>query len=147
MSGRVRGWLALTWRERGQLLGLLLLLPLIHLAVGTLGYGRTRRWLERRSELAVRHVANAAQRADARRLAQLAEIAGRRGLVRVTCLRQSLLVHALLRRRGLNPELKIGVQRQGDALDAHAWVELEHESLDATASTASADWQGGTSRR
>lgn len=42
-----------------------------------------------------------------------------------TCLRQALAVHWLLRRRGLQPELRFGVDRIDNAPDMHAWVELE----------------------
>jgi hypothetical protein len=67
----------------------------------------------------------------------LAQIAGRRGPVRATCLRQALVLHGWLRRRGLNPEIVIGVRRDGvAALDAHAWVELEGESIDAAGISA-----------
>ena len=66
------------------------------------------------------------------RLARLAAIAGRHGPVEATCLRQSLLVYGLLRRRGSAPELKIGVRREDTAIAAHAWVELAGVSLDQT---------------
>ena len=50
-------------------------------------------------------------------------------MIAATCLRQALLVHWLLRRRGFSPELKLGVRKQADAFDAHAWVELQGVAL------------------
>lgn len=133
MGARLRGWLALSGRERAQFLGLVLALPAVHGALAVFGYVRTRRALERISARASRHAADAAEYAAARRLAELAEIAGRRGLLTTTCLRQALLVYTLLRRRGLDPQLQLGVRKQGDAFGAHAWVELEQRPLAAEA--------------
>lgn len=51
------------------------------------------------------------------------------------CLPRSIALLALLRRNGIDAELRIGVQKSGNALDAHAWVEVkgipvsEHESV------------------
>jgi len=44
---------------------------------------------------------------------------------RRTCLRESLVLHALLGRRALRSRLCFGVARNGDALDAHAWIECD----------------------
>jgi hypothetical protein len=52
----------------------------------------------------------------------------RRSPVPMTCLRQALAADAMLRRRGLASELRLGVQRRSDAsilLQSHAWVECE----------------------
>jgi hypothetical protein len=124
MRGRLRGWLVLSGPERRTFLALLLVLPLIHVALASAGYLRTRRWLERISERSPRHEPDTEELAYARRLTELAAIAGRRGLVAATCLRQSLLVYTLLRRRGLDPELQIGVRKDGAGFEAHAWVSL-----------------------
>jgi len=43
-----------------------------------------------------------------------------------TCLTQALVAHAVLRRYGYTPELKLGVGRgNGNKFQAHAWVELD----------------------
>lgn len=110
--------------------GLVVLIVPIHALLATAGYARTKRVLERLSRVPGRRHATPAELESARRLARLASMAGRHGLVDATCLRQSLLLHFLLRRDGLMPALKIGVRRQGRAFDAHAWVELDGTSLD-----------------
>ena len=130
--GRLRGWLALSWPDRAQLLMLMLCLPLVGLALRMSGYGKTRRWLERNSSVEPRRTATLDELAAAQNLAQLAAIAGRHGPVSTTCLRQSLLVYWRLRRLGLAPELKIGVRKVEAAVDAHAWVELEGNALAPT---------------
>ena len=45
---------------------------------------------------------------------------------RATCLTQALVAHAILRRYGYAPDLKIGVGRDdGNRFQAHAWIELD----------------------
>lgn len=39
-----------------------------------------------------------------------------------TCLRRSLVLYGLLRRRGSAPRLCVGVKKRGAALSAHAWI-------------------------
>ncbi len=131
MPRRLRGWLALNGRERAQFLGLALSLAAVHASLALAGYGRTRCWVERIGAGGARRTATADDVQAARRLARLADIAGRHGPVRATCLRQALVLHGWLRRRGLNPEIVIGVRRDGATpVDAHAWVELNGVSID-----------------
>jgi Transglutaminase-like superfamily len=119
----LRRFLALPAPERRLLLLLMVLQPAISLALRFRGYRRTHHWLLRRSGHPTPHVASSIELAAAERVASLAGIAGRRGPVATTCLRQSLAVFWLLRRRGLQPEL--GVDCVGPTADMHAWVELE----------------------
>lgn len=45
------------------------------------------------------------------------------GIWRMTCLKRSIVLFALLRRSGIDVELHIGVKRdEGGALAAHAWL-------------------------
>jgi hypothetical protein len=122
-------WSRLRPRERWQLPALMLVLPFMRLLLACAGFVRSFRWLERWSRPEATRLADVGEIAAAERLATLAEIAGRRGPVRATCLPQALLVHALLRRRGLSPRFRIGVRKRGPAFDAHAWVELEGVAL------------------
>lgn len=130
MGRRLQGWRHLDWPERRQLGGLIVLLVPIHFLLATAGYSRTKDFLERLSSSPERRRPTPTDLEAARRLARLASMAGRHGLVEATCLRQSLLLHLLLRREGLQPALKIGVRRQGGVFDAHAWVELDGTPLD-----------------
>lgn len=125
MSRALQQWWALPKRERVLLLALMGLQPLLSLSLRLLGYRRTRAMVEALSQRPAMPAANPEQLAAAQRLAELANIAGRRGPVATTCLRQALAVHWLLRRRGLQPELRFGVDRIGATPDMHAWVELE----------------------
>lgn len=124
-----RRWRALDASEQRWLLAAIFRLPLIRLSLLLRGYQRSRARLEARYPPAGTRRAGADDLARAQRLAQLTAIAGRRGLVTATCLPQALLLYAALRRQGLAPELQIGVRKDGAALDAHAWVELEGVAL------------------
>lgn len=129
MKRSLRAWLALAPRERRSLALLLVGLPLVAGLLRWRGLAGTQRWLEGFAGKALSRSACTDELHAARRLAELAAIAGRRGAVPATCLPQSLLVHALLRRRGLAPELKLGVRQGGMGLQAHAWVELDGIAL------------------
>lgn len=149
MRAALQRWRALTIGDRSRLLGLLLLLPMVSTSLKLFGYRRSLALAERLSRHRSPRSASGADLERAETLARLAAIAGRRGMVQATCLRQALAVYLLLRRRGLAPALKLGVDRQGSQPDMHAWVELDgqalgqtevrHASFEATASARQAD--------
>ena len=58
-----------------------------------------------------------------RRVGRFVGVAGRNHLYPMGCLRRSLVLQWLLARRGIAADLRIGVQREGDGLRAHAWLE------------------------
>jgi len=129
MGNRLQGWRRLGWHERASFTGFALLLAPMHILLATAGYARTRHWLERLSNGQTQRQPTSGERDQARKLAEFASMAGRHGLVDATCLRQSLLVYFLLRRKGLAPKLIIGVRRRDEVFDAHAWVELDGIAL------------------
>ena len=57
-----------------------------------------------------------------------------------TCLVRSLVLQAVLGRRGVATELRIGVRKVGGVAEGHAWVEYEghpiNESVEVTATYA-----------
>lgn len=108
---------------------LMLLLPMTHLALALFRFQRVRGWLQRSSTTRTQSPCTADAIADGVRLAELAEIAGRRGAVAASCLRQALVVWWWLRRRGLPAQLRIGADGSGGSFAAHAWVELEGVAL------------------
>ncbi len=124
-----RRWSQLTWQQKRWLHFALAALPLIKLSLNLRGYRRTRASVEACCPVVGARMPTGEELAQAENSAQLVAIAGRRGLVRATCLPQALLLHALLRRSGFAPELKIGVSRKDEAFDAHAWVELAGVAL------------------
>lgn len=131
-----QAWKALTVRERGMLLRLSLGLLVVHTGLRMAGYARVRRWCDRLGGAAPRRAPGPADMVAAKRLAQLAAIAGRHGLVAATCLRQALVVTTVLRRQGFDAQLQLGVHQDGEAFGAHAWVELAGVMLDVTEAVA-----------
>lgn len=67
--------------------------------------------------------ANPAASDAALQIARLVAAASRHGLYGGRCLERSVTLWWLLRRRCIPAELRIGVRKQGDRLEAHAWVE------------------------
>lgn len=88
------------------------------------GFDATRARIARRLDPAAGAPADPAVLAAALRAGRIAAGLGRRLPFDGTCLVQSLALWWLLRRDGLPAELRIGVERRGEALAAHAWVEL-----------------------
>lgn len=121
-------WLLPAW-ERHAFLRLMLLLPFAWLGLRVCGFAWTSRWAERApspsratrfSGMSQPELVEVAQR-----FATLTEIASRRGLYRANCLHQSLTLCRLLRSYGIAAQLRVGVRKHQETLDAHAWVELD----------------------
>lgn len=130
---RLRRWRQLPSPERGLVLRLALLLPMVDLSLRMSGFQRSKARMARLIGPQPPIVADAAAMVQAQRLADLARSVGANSPWRTTCLRQALVVWWLLRRKGLPAELKIGVLRKSTPLQAHAWVELGGQALDPDA--------------
>lgn len=92
---------------------------LTRLSLRTLGFRRTIAAMKSIPRPLVVHpsnVASASKWADA-----IARVGGRP--YGATCLDRSVLLWLLMRQRGLDPRLRIGVAFDDDELNAHAWVE------------------------
>jgi len=63
--------------------------------------------------------------ATLRRVQGLLDMAGRNHLYPMTCLRRALVLQILLKDWGINTELQLGVRKQEDRFEAHAWLEYE----------------------
>ena len=60
----------------------------------------------------------------ARGVVRIVTAAAAHGPYRANCLQQSVTLWWLLRRRGLEGELRIGTRKRDGQFDAHAWVEF-----------------------
>mgnify|MGYP006423874761 CR=1 FL=1 len=108
-----------------KLAGLAVLLPAVAASLRLRGYRRTQTLLQSLAPARASGAEASTQAiAEARHLGRLVSIAAARGPFRVHCLTRSLLLEALLRRRGVAPELHFGARREGPDLHAHAWVSL-----------------------
>jgi hypothetical protein len=73
---------------------------------------------------------------DAQAIARLVAIAARHGPIRARCLSASLTLESLLRRYGLEGELRLGVRRHEGRFEAHAWI--EHRGVALTGASGAA---------
>lgn len=105
-----------------------LLICLSRGALRTIGFHRTRKLTERFSGAAPsrRRICEASAAATATNVARAAAFFPGRAL----CLEQSLVLHFLLRRAGLQSTLRLGVQPYPFA--AHAWVEHAGQPVNET---------------
>jgi hypothetical protein len=128
MWERLRRFSALERTARGLFLRAAALLPLISLSLRLRGFRKTQAFLQRflppsdsegpfpepgRADLTVRMV----------------RAAVRHSVGHPTCLEESLALWWLLGRQGIASELRIGVRKQREKFEAHAWVERAGTAL------------------
>ena len=114
-------WVALSRADQRTVLLAGAAMPVFWLGLRVLGLPRFQASLQRRPVARNRSM----PLADIQALGELVNIAARHTLGPRTCLTRSLLLGWLLRRRGVQSQLRIGVRFTQGALDAHAWVECE----------------------
>jgi hypothetical protein len=129
MWERLRRFSALERPARKLFLRAIVLLPLVTLGLRWRGFRATqaalRRFLphaipERDAALASKGVAIAAHMVNA---------ADRHGLVHPSCLAKSLTLWWLLGRQGIPSHLRIGIRKEKEKFEAHAWVERDGAAL------------------
>ena len=70
---------------------------------------------------------------EAQSIARIVLVAANHGPYRANCLKKSLVTRWLLSRRGIETDLKIGVNKDEGNFNAHAWVEFQRTVLNDTA--------------
>jgi hypothetical protein len=122
MKGSKEGW---TWPERLFVVKSFLLLQVARLAVRWYGYQKVYRWIESHSAPSnLQDLPSSRRLYQATHLGLLVNIANRRFRIwQVDCLPESLAVWGLLRRKGLDARLRLGMRKQDGRYDGHAWVE------------------------
>lgn len=124
MRRRVARFLAMSRPDRWLLAQAIVVLPMMRMALRLMGFKRTHLTLRRLRPIRGKEEgATRRSMEEAARAAQLVYAAARHGLLDRNCLTQSLTLWWLLRRRGIESEICIGVRKVGDGLEAHAWVE------------------------
>jgi hypothetical protein len=114
-------WRQLTVRERFTLLEAMALMPAAEILLRSFRYHALLSFLERATPLGTRRAGMSMARS--RKMGELANIAAWRGAYKVTCLRRSLVLWWMLRRRGVDSQIRIGVRMENDEFASHAWVE------------------------
>ncbi len=118
-KSRLSRFLRLPPAERSAALQAWVLLPAVALALRGLGTARVLRFLDAQKPAPRRRGPGSA------RVRELVAAAARCGPLSRNCLRESIVLLYLLRRRGFEPQLRFGVRKEHSRLEAHAWVEVD----------------------
>ena len=112
----------------------LFLLPLTALSLRTKGFRWTQSFLNRfLPEKTCANVLHNLQLEEAQSIAKIVLVAANHGPYRANCLKKSLVTRWLLNRKGIETDLKIGVNKDDGKFNAHAWVEFQGMVLNDTA--------------
>lgn len=124
IQNNCRKWNALTPAERIILIQALMLLPVVRI-VRWMCFERIQGVL-RGQQMRFRQTADgdAMVLEKARQTARMVTIAAAHSLFRPSCLDRSFLLWAMLRRRGIESDLFLGVRKDEEKFEAHAWVEI-----------------------
>ena len=125
---RAQKFLQLSTSEKWMLFQALLLLPLCAVVLRLRGLRRLVPALGESFPTAFNPEPGIAMQ-QARATARMVSLAARYGPYRATCLKQSLVTLWLLRRQGIICHVRIGVRRESNPFEAHAWVEYQGEAL------------------
>lgn len=130
----LRRFNALDKRAQRLFLGATVLTPMISASLRLRGLRATQATLERflLTGASPHDQAKGNMAQDAARIAHMVHAAARYGLVRPTCLENSLALWWFLGRQGIASSLRIGTRKTAGRLEAHAWVEFGGNALDET---------------
>jgi len=128
MWERLRRFNALERRARGLFLRAAVLLPLISFSLRLRGFRKTEASLQK-SLSSLNDALDVSARESTNLTVRMVRAAVRHSLGHPTCLEESLALWWLLGRQRIAAELRIGVRKQGDKFEAHAWVEREGAAL------------------
>jgi hypothetical protein len=107
----------------------LAMLPLVSLSLKLRGLQATQAALQKilSKSLPEQSVGDEKQRVAL--TAHMVNAADRHGLIHPSCLAKSLTLWWLLARQGITSRLRIGIRKELESLEAHAWVEREGVAL------------------
>jgi hypothetical protein len=117
--------------ERDLVLRAMVLLPLTGIGLRVMGFRRWKELIELFSLPALPLQASkpAGQIDVTGRITRAVRSAELHGPSQPNCLKRSMVLWWLLRRKGINGELHIGARKSGSSFEAHAWVELDGQVL------------------
>ena len=129
MWERFRRFSALERPARKLFLRATVLLPLVAVSLHLRGFRATQAALQRFLSNANPEHDPALLSKNAAMTAHMVSAADRHGLVHPSCLAKSLTLWWLLERQGIASHLRIGIRKEVEKFEAHAWVEREGTAL------------------
>jgi hypothetical protein len=129
MWEKLRRFSALERPAQKLFLRALAMLPLVSLSLKLRGFQATQAALQKALSrlLPERNPGDESQRAAL--AAHMVNAADRHGLIHPSCLAKSLTLWWLLARQGIASHLRIGIRKEVETFEAHAWVEREGTAL------------------
>jgi hypothetical protein len=129
MWERLRRFNALERPARKLFLRAIVLLPLVTLSLRWRGFRATQAALRRFLSNAIPEPDAALASKEVAITAHMVNAADRHGLVHPSCLAKSLTLWWLLGRQGISSHLRIGIRKEKERFEAHAWVERDGSAL------------------
>jgi len=129
MRERLRRFSALERPAQKLFLRALVLLPLVTLSLRWRGFRATQAALQRFLTNASQEFSTGPADKSTAVTAHMVNAADRHGLVHPSCLAKSLTLWWLLGRQGISSHLRIGIRKENEKLEAHAWVERDGAAL------------------
>jgi transglutaminase superfamily protein len=129
MWERLRRFSALERPAQSLFLRALVLLPLVTLSLRWRGFQATQAALRRFLSDASQERAAASEQKNTALTAHMINAADRHGLVHPSCLAKSMALWWLLGRQGIASRLRIGIRKEKEKFEAHAWVERDGKAL------------------
>jgi len=123
MWEQLRRFSALERPARELFLRAMVLLPLIALSLRWRGFRATQAALQRFPSSPNEKPDDALASRSVVVTAHMVDAADRHGLVHPSCLAKSLTLWWLLERQGISSHLRIGIRKEKEKFEAHAWVE------------------------
>jgi hypothetical protein len=130
-----RGYRSRPPEDRRLILRAALFLPLTEIGLRLLGFRRWKELIEKSSRPAPapRQLPADFQRETAQRAARAVRSVELHGPASPNCLERSMTLWWLLRREGVDAQLRIGARKEGGKFEAHAWVESDGQVLNDSA--------------
>ncbi len=129
MWERLRRFSALERPAQELFLRAIVLLPLVALSLRWRGFRATQAALQRFLSIANQESDTTLVSKDAAVAVHMVNAADRHGLVHPSCLAKSLTLWWLLARQGIPSRLRIGIRKEKERFEAHAWVERDGTAL------------------
>ena len=127
MWERLRRFSALEGQARRTLVRAMLLLPVVSQSLKWRGFAATQESLQRRKPSADKFGDSGKQNLDV--TVRMVKAAVRHSFGHPSCLEESLTLWWLLARQGISSEVRIGVRKEAEKFEAHAWVERDGVAL------------------
>ena len=129
MWERLRRFNALGRPAQNLFLRAMVLLPLVTVSLRWRGFQATQAALQRFLSDTSQKRAVASVQKNTTLTAHMVNAADRHGLVHPSCLAKSMTLWWLLGRQGIASRLRIGIRREKEKFEAHAWVERDGKAL------------------